>query len=216
MNDPVSAAIAAIVHGRLAGLPIAAVAGLLTSFGPCMAPRYLALAPLLQRRGRAATIALFVCGMLVTYLAISFGVGVAVDVTRAASIVYVIFSAALLVLGTRMLLRGDTCADRAHGCAQAHPSGAFSLGAASALNVSPCCTPVLLAVSAVTAADGDVASRLLLLAAFVAGHAGPLFVAVPLARVFERAAAGWRLGAAPAVVASALTIALGAYYGLLV
>jgi cytochrome c-type biogenesis protein len=214
MNDPLSAAIVAIVHGRPQALPLAFAAGLLTGFGPCTAPRYLALAPLLNGGGRMRTTGLFVAGMLLTYAAIAFGMGVVVNVTRAASAVYLVFSAALVILGLRMLLRTGDCA---HGHAGGHTraSGAFTLGAASALGVSPCCTPVLIAVSGATAADGNVAARLILLAAFVLGHAAPLFAAAPLAGTLERGAKRWNLDPAPAVVAGALTIALGAYYGLL-
>jgi cytochrome c biogenesis protein CcdA len=214
MTDPVGDAIVAIVHGDPAGLPLVFAAGLLTGFGPCTAPRYLALAPMLRGRGRTRTIGIFVIGMLVTYAAIAFGLGVVVDVTRAASAVYLIFSAALVILGLRTLLRSGDCA-HAHAGGHVRTSGAFSLGAASALGVSPCCTPVLIAVSGAAAADGDAGSRLILLAAFVLGHAAPLFAAAPLTAALARGANRWKLDPAPAVVAGALTIALGAYYGLL-
>jgi len=216
MIDPIATAIGAIVNGSPDGIPIAAAAGLLTSIGPCVAPRYIALASLLQRPQRTRTVALFVSGMLLAYSVLGYGFGALAIVTRSASIVYVGLSAILIVSGSRMLLRKSACRHHDRPATGLRSSGAFSLGAASALSVSPCCTPVLIAISGLAGAGGSTASRFLVLAAFTIGHAAPLIVAGPIAAAVDRRLPRWHAGPAPAVVSGALMIGLGAYYGLLV
>jgi cytochrome c-type biogenesis protein len=91
----------------------------------------------------------------------------------------------------------------------------FSLGAASALVVSPCCTPVVAAVIGMTAGSADPAARAMLLGAFTLGHAAPLFLAGALGALCDRPLRAWNASPAPAVVSGALMLALGGYYGML-
>ena len=72
MSDPIAIAIGTIVQGSMSGIPIALAAGVLTSFGPCVAPRYVALASLLQQDRRMRTVSLFLSGMLVGYAVLAY------------------------------------------------------------------------------------------------------------------------------------------------
>ena len=219
MIDPVTLAVDAIGRGDATRLPIVALAGIVTSLGPCVAPRYVAIAALLGERRRTLTIATFVAGMLAAYAALGFGVGILGQLAGHASVLYFVLAIALAGAGAATLLRGPRC-DHAHdGPRAARPrrlSGVFSLGAASAFVVSPCCTPVVAAVVGMTAFDGNPLSRAALLGAFALGHAAPLFVVGSLGSLCARTFRIWNAGPAPAVVSGTLMLALGIYYGLLV
>jgi cytochrome c biogenesis protein CcdA len=219
MIDPLALGVDAIARGDAARLPLAVAAGIATSVGPCVAPRYIALAAVLGKRRRALTIAAFVTGMLTAYAALGFGTGLLAQVTGHASALYVVLALALAGGGAVTLLRRGGC-ERAH---HEHPaarapkrlSGVFSLGAGSAFVVSPCCTPVVAAVIGLGASDANVLARAALLAAFALGHAAPLFAAGSLGALCSRFFRTWETSPAPAVVSGSLMLALGAYYGLL-
>ena len=96
MIDPVALGIDAIARGDATRIPLAVAAGAATSIGPCVAPRYIALAALLGRTWRRAlTVAAFVAGLLTAYTALGFGTGLLAAVTGHASAVYVVLALAL-------------------------------------------------------------------------------------------------------------------------
>jgi thioredoxin:protein disulfide reductase len=219
MIDPVALSIDAIGRGDAGRLPLVALAGAVTSLGPCVAPRYVAVAALLGERRRAFTIAAFIAGMVTAYTVLGFGAGLLADIAGHASALYIALAVALAAGGIITLCRGSAC-DHSHdtignGGEPHRLSGVFCLGAASALVVSPCCTPILAAVAGMSV-DANPATRAELLAAFALGHAAPLFAAGTLGTLCVRMLRAWNASPAPAVVSGALMIALAAYYGLLV
>jgi cytochrome c biogenesis protein CcdA len=219
--DPVAVSVEAIVRGDATRLPIVALAGVITSLGPCVAPRYIAVAALLSEKRRTLTVVTFVAGMLAAYVALGFGTGLLAQLAGHASALYAVLAAALGAGGLATLLRNFGCN---HVHLESHPTSArprrlsavFSLGAASAFVVSPCCTPVVAAVLGMTALDANPLSRAALLGAFALGHAAPLFVVGSLGTIFARTFRTWNASPAPAVVSGTLMLGLGAYYGLLV
>ena len=219
MTDPVMLSIDAIARGDAGCLPLVVLAGAVTSLGPCVAPRYVALAALLSERRRVLTIAAFIAGMVTIYTALGFGIGLLVQLTGHASVLYVVLAVALAAGGVITLCDGAACHHRHdEPCASRSPrrlSAVFSLGAASALVVSPCCTPILAAVAGMSV-DANPVTRAELLAAFALGHAAPLLAVGTLGSLSARIFRAWNAGPAPAVVSGALMLALGAYYGLLV
>ena len=220
MIDPVALSIDAIARADAGRLPLVALAGAVTSLGPCVAPRYVAIAALLGDRRRALTIAAFVAGMVTAYTALGFGAGLLAQVSGHASALYVVLAVALAAGGIITLCRGSSCDHphhTIHASAEPHRlSGVFTLGAASALVISPCCTPICLAAVVGMSVDANPTTRAELLAAFALGHAAPLFAVGTLGSLCARTLHTWNASAAPAVVSGALMIALGAYYGLLV
>jgi cytochrome c-type biogenesis protein len=219
MIDPIALAIDAIARGDATRLPIAAAAGIITSLGPCVAPRYVAIAALLDERRRTLTIATFVAGMLTAYTALGFGAGVLGQVAGHASALYLVLAIVLASAGIASLFRGPHLEHAHEEDRRSQPrrlSGIFSLGAASAFVVSPCCTPVVAAVLGMTAFDANPLSRAALLGAFALGHAAPLFAVGSLGSLFARTFRRWNASPAPAVVSGTLMLALAAYYGLLV
>ena len=222
MIDPLAVSVEAIVRGDATRLPLVAFAGVVTSLGPCVAPRYIAIAALLGAKRRTLTIATFVAGMLTAYTALAFGAGLLGQIAGNASALYVVLAAALATGGIVTLLRDSGCDDDHHREARgASPqsrrlSAVFSLGAASAFVVSPCCTPVVAAVIGMTATDASPLSRAALLVAFALGHAAPLFLVGTLGALCTRTFRTWNASPAPAVISGSLMLALGAYYGALV
>jgi cytochrome c biogenesis protein CcdA len=220
MIDPVAVSVEAIARGNVAHLPLVAFAGMVTSVGPCVAPRYIALAALAGDGRRSLTIAAFVAGMLAAYTALGFGAGLLAEIAGHASVLYLVLALALAAGGVATLLRGSGCAHTHHGATEvrqtARPSAAFSLGAASALVVSPCCTPVVAALIGMTAGEANPLSRAVLLGAFALGHAAPLLAFGSLGSISTRTFRVWNASPAPAIVSGSLMLALAAYYGLLV
>ena len=225
--------ISAIAPGltAIAPGPVALIffAGLATSVGPCVAPRYVAIAAIVNgyRRPLIPT-AVFVAGLIGGFAALGFGAGLLGSAWRFSPLFYGILAGSLVIGGALTLARAGsarcdtskhgeehTCAAGARAAGRRRSLGAvFILGAASALIVSPCCTPVVASIVATTTAIGKPELGIVLLASFGLGHAAPLFFAGSLASLVRRTFAGVAEQAG-AVVSGSLMIALGAYYGIL-
>lgn len=212
MIDPISAAIDGLQRGDAAKLPLVVFAGAITSVGPCVAPRYVALAALLQGGSRALITSAFVVGLTSAYALIGCAGGVLGILAVSVDAVDALLAAALFAYGLRTVLAPSLpCTHSSRAVARPRLSGAFLLGAASAVVVSPCCTPLVAAVVGMTAFDGTPLLGALFLAAFALGHALPLLLGAccgPLTARFE----GWTASGAPAIVSGTLMIALAAYY----
>ena len=217
MTDPLSEAVATVVRGDATRLPLVVLAGAVTSIGPCVAPRYVALASVLTGERRALTLAAFVTGAMTVYAALGLGAGLLGLVTHNAAAFDAILAAVLAGAGLATLVRGPQC-EHVHRAAlqPRRLSGVFSLGAASALVVSPCCTPVVAAVAAFPMLDASPVTRAVLLGAFAFGHAAPIVLLGSAGALCARPLRRWNASAAPSVVSGTLMLALGAYYGLLV
>ncbi len=213
MTDPLAASLAAVATGSYAAVPIAAAAGALTSIGPCVAPRYLALAAIIDHRRPLVTIAAFTAGIVLAYMTLGVGATLIANVVAQTTLVDTIVAVVLIAFGCRTLLRDPVCCDHAkHG---ARAGGALTLGAASALVVSPCCTPALAAFAGLGAFDRDPPVAAAYLAAFALGHAAPLLLAGVAGASGVRHLRAIAATPAPAMISGTLTIALGCYYGLL-
>ena len=120
---------------------------------------------------------------------------------------------------TQARLHADARArDHAHavdGRGSTTLGGAFLLGASSVLVVSPCCTPVVAAIAALTLATGRALDGVSLLAVFALGHVVPVALAGALGNRFAGVLRRVTASQAPAIVSGALMLALGAYYGVL-
>ena len=214
MSDAIGDALRAAAAGSPSAYPLVFVAGLATSIGPCVAPRYVAVAALAQASRRPVVIVgAFVAGTALTYVALAIVAAAVGQLWSASHAVYAGFALILAVAGVAALVR----ADGRRGCAHLHAraGGPFLLGATSALVVSPCCTPVVAALAGLTALAGHTGTAIALSATFALGHGSPLIAAgllgARIAPLFARAAASQ----APGIVSGALLLALAAYYGIL-
>ena len=221
MIDAVSAGLHAVATRSPLAYPLVFAAGAVTSIGPCAAPRYVALAALVNASRRPLhIIAAFVAGLVGAYVVLGAAAGALGALWSASRLIYAALAVVLAVTGIATLLRGG--APHAHDGAQAHHAdaraslgGTFLLGASSAFVVSPCCTPVVAGIAGLTTASGHTGAGVALMSAFACGHALPLVTAGALG---SRVARGLRLLAAShasAVIAGALMLALAAYYGVL-
>jgi cytochrome c-type biogenesis protein len=221
--------------------PLVFAAGLATSIGPCAAPRYVAVAALAHGARRPwAVMAAFASGVVGAYVALGLGAGMLGALWSASSTTYAVLAIALAAGGVVTLLRTGSArcphnadAHRAGNHHTAHHAdghstvaiakagprtsagGTFLLGAASAVVVSPCCTPVLAAIGAATMASGPAANGAALLGAFACGHVIPILLAGALGTHLSSMLRRWADSQAPAIVAGSLMLALAAYYGVL-
>lgn len=197
---------------------LAFAAGTFSSFGPCVAPRFIAIAGLTAGRERAAAFRLtlaFVIGLVVAYTFLGAAASIVARVLNASSVVYAAIAAAMFVTGTITLWRGDE--DCKHRGVARPPSygSAGLLGATLALLVSPCCAPMLFAVLASGSTSGSTVYGCGLLACFALGHAIPIIAVAAgmngLRSLLDRLAHVQVMN----TISATLMLALGAYYAAL-
>lgn len=190
---------------------IAFVSGFATSLGPCLVPRYLALAAQIGNRANGISIGAFLGGCVAGYIAFAAGGAVVALLQASSRIVYTVAAAILAVAGIRSLLIAE-------GPAQCHDRGkSNSLGArffgglCCSIFGAPCCMPIALALGVQSSAyEAEFAA--LTLAAFGVGQALPLAVLVGASRVLGRIQIPAEI---PATVGGSLLIATGALYGVI-
>jgi cytochrome c-type biogenesis protein len=216
--DPVGAAFAAAAAQSPWAPAFACAAGAVTSLGPCVAPRFIAVTALATTPGvhRWKAIASLAAGLCASYIVLGVASGIAVRIAAFTANMNAILAVAMIVYGIVTLVRqspDDACA---HGAEKKRSlSGIFLFGASFGLVASPCCTPVVVLLGSLAATRSAPALGALLVAAFAVGHAVPLALAgFGWHWIGIRASAGtW--GSASQTISGALMLALGAYYGVL-
>lgn len=221
MIDPAGAGLRAAAAGSWLAYPLLFAAGVATSIGPCVVPRYLTIAALAHasRRPRERITA-YVAGIVAAYVLIGVAAGALGALWQTSGIIYAALAALLAAGGVATLLHerhacGDACCDRTATAPGGGLGGALLLGAASAFVVSPCCTPLIAGIAGLTVLGGRAAEGAALLGAFALGHVVPLLSAGTVGTRIARAMARATVSEAPAVIAGTLMLALSAYYGLL-
>ena len=222
MTDPLSLGLRAATSDPAWATALLFAAGAASGVGPCLAPRYVAVAALAGGARRPILAAApFAAGVVVAYVTLGTALGAIAMLTASSTITYAVLAVTLSAAGIAVLVRAP------HHCARrretAGAGGAFLLGVGSSLVVSPCCTPVIGAVAGLTLLGGRAFEGTLLLAGFAAGHVTPVFVAAFAARwtraIAARCATPWaaRFAAARAssVIGGTLLVALGIFYGAL-
>jgi cytochrome c biogenesis protein CcdA len=220
MHDPLIAAIDAVAHHARFAPVLVFAAGAASSFGPCAAPRFLAVASYAgTSHARGTVLGLtFGLGLAVGYASLGTALGAVGAVVDRASSTYALLSAFTIVSGIATLARAgahdETCTPHmaAPGCSL---GAVFLFGAASAFTFAPCCTPAVGAIVAYTSAYGDPLACATLLAIFALGHAVPVVIVAAgvgrCAELMRRVA----MHQATAIVSATLSIVLGAFYGCL-
>ncbi len=200
--------------------PLAALlSGVVTCFGPCAAPRFIAIVSLAgNSKGslRWLRIGAFVTGLTLSTTVIAVTTSVLLSIMRYSQVVYIVLAIAMAAFGVRALLD-----DREHTCAQLGQVENHSLGAALLLGssfgfvLSPCCTPMLAALAELSAGKFNAGYTLLVLASFALGHAIPLIAASVGVGNVRPLFVGTRMQHAANTVSGALMIALAGYYAVL-
>ncbi len=224
MIDPVAASMLALTSRSPAAFGLVFAGGLLSSVGPCIAPRYVAIAAIAGRDRRPIVpTAAFVGGLIAAFLALGFAGGLLGTLGSASSTIDVMLAIALLAAGCHALVRAEPHSHAADCCRPVDPKSGerqsigavFLLGAASALVVSPCCTPMIATVVATSTAAGEPLVGAALVASFGVGHALPLFFTGQIGAVVARCAPRAMREQGPAIVSAVLMLALGIYYAVL-
>jgi cytochrome c biogenesis protein CcdA len=215
--DIVAGALRASSSHTIWAFPVVLSAGACSSIGPCVAPRFIAVASFAagrQRRAGAIAVVAFVAGLVVAYAC--FGaIGTLVGQTlRFSTFIYGVLATALALSGARLLWHeeAERCVHGKGGRNSAGTGAVFLLGASFALVVSPCCTPLVLGIIAYSSAMGDPLYGSALLATFALGHALPvLFVGAGAQRI-AALLSNANLKHAASTAAATLMLALAAYY----
>ncbi|HTX03751.1 MAG TPA: cytochrome c biogenesis protein CcdA [Candidatus Acidoferrales bacterium] len=152
-------------------------AGLASSIGPCIAPRYLILSAYLTERRQGVHALAFVAGCLGGYLVYAFA-GALIGLLRVGThVVYASLALALIVCGGRALMSAEHEACKPARPASLSLGGVFLAGLVSSAIFSPCCTPIAIALGLQASQDGGATAASLLLA-FGLGHTLPLGLAL--------------------------------------
>lgn len=195
-------------------LPALFGAGAMTSIGPCIAPRYVALAALAHRSRKPwRTAAMFAAGVITAYVAIGAGAELLSAVRVWSTAIDLVLAASLAAGGFVILLSGEV-SHASGACARGEGGGAYLVGAMSALVVSPCCTPIVAAIAGLAILDARPAEVALLVTAFAAGHIVPIGAAVALGQRGTETLTRFGAASGNGVIAGTLMLALAAYYGL--
>jgi hypothetical protein len=202
----------AAVHRSALAIAGGVVLGLVSGLGPCALARAAAIVALTEaapRRGVVLALLAYAAGASVGYVAFGTIAGFAMGAAAWSSYSYAGLAGILLFAGIASLVRPPA---HRHGTGATSIGGASLAGLGSSLTLSPCCTPFVLALTAV--AFGDARFAAVLLCGFTAGHVVPAVAMAAIAR------AGRTLGnLRPDFVAFAsgtISLALAGYYGLLV
>ncbi|MBV9440676.1 MAG: hypothetical protein JOZ24_11850 [Candidatus Eremiobacteraeota bacterium] len=212
MIDFVAEGLRAAVTRSPFAIPLLFGAGIVSSVGPCIAPRYVAVAALAQARHSRSRIGAFVAGTAAAYVAIGLTAGALEALVSSSRLIYTGLAGTLCAAGIATLWREPSHADRMVQ-SPASVGAAFLLGASSAFVVSPCCTPVVAALAGITIGAGSSVHGGALLFAFACGHVVPLVTSAAFGRPMAHLAVRLQLSQAPTIIAATLMLALAGYYG---
>ncbi|HTV74131.1 MAG TPA: cytochrome c biogenesis protein CcdA, partial [Candidatus Acidoferrales bacterium] len=155
-------------------------AGVLSSFGPCVAPRFIAVVSCAgsSTSRMPAVVGAFLGGLVAAYAAFGFAASLVGRLVDIASWTYGAVALALLVGGILTLVRASPH-DHCHADHEVPPralsfGGVFLLGASFAFVIAPCCTPLLATIIAYTSDVGDPVYGASMLAIFALGHGLPV------------------------------------------
>lgn len=225
MTDLLGESLRAVGSRSALAYPLVFGAGIVTSVGPCAAPRYVAVAALAHAARAPWKIVLaFAAGLVGAYVGLGAAAGAVGALWSASRAVYGALAFALLAGGIVTLLRAALGGD-AVGCSgdgaqrgsqgTVSAGGALLLGASSVLVVSPCCTPIVAGIAGLTIATSRTLDGVTLLAAFACGHVVPVALAGALGGRFAVSVRRLAASQAPTIVSGSLMLALAAYYGAL-
>ncbi|HEV7179964.1 MAG TPA: cytochrome c biogenesis protein CcdA [Candidatus Baltobacteraceae bacterium] len=218
--DIVGTSLDLAAYGKAAAPFAAFCAGAATCFGPCAAPRFVALtglAPKGNALAKSATMLAFFVGLIGSTTAVALGASAVFRLAPWSNYVYWALALGLAFFGVQTLGSDerDACDHHRSGGSRLSLGGAFLAGASFAFVLSPCCTPVLLSLASLCAASGSHARAVTILAAFAAGHALPLAAAALGAEHVRAFFIRRRAGVPVRIVGGALMLALGGYYAVL-
>jgi cytochrome c-type biogenesis protein len=217
--DIVRVAISQAAFHSAWSIPAAMLAGVATSFGPCVAPRFVAIMGFADGSSAAQRwkrLIAFTFGLCACYVAIGCIASLLGRMTAWSGFIYWGIAGALAVVGLRTIFSDERPAcTHEQSKRRVSVGAAFLIGCSLGLVVSPCCTPVIAALAGLSAAAGDPLFGAAVLGSFAFGHALPILI---VGAGFERcrqAISRFTMPSAVTTVSGALMLALSGYYALL-
>jgi cytochrome c-type biogenesis protein len=197
-------------------------AGVASSIGPCVAPRFIAVTSCITGQRRPIiTLAAFLGGLIGTYMLFGLAASLISDIVTIAPLVYALVAVGLVVGGILTLARAKF-RDHDHDHEDDVPARPRSLirtalfGASFALVISPCCTPMIAVIVAYTSLVGHPIYGSLLLAVFGIGHSVPLLCYGLVDARFSRWVSRFSFEQALQIASGTMMLVLGAFYLVLV
>lgn len=219
MVDPIALSVQAVAHRSVLAPLLVLAAGVTSSFGPCVAPRFIALsACAAQARRPKIVLVAFLAGLIAAYGSFGLAASLLAGARLYSSTIYLIVAIGLSLGGLATIAHAAPGArgEEDAGATEQTLGGVFLLGASFAFVISPCCTPLVAVILAYTSFVGLPLYGASLLSLFALGHALPIvlygIVSVRVSRALRR----FCLSQAVGVISGALMIGLGGYYALLV
>ncbi|GAC1503134.1 MAG: hypothetical protein NVS1B14_08350 [Vulcanimicrobiaceae bacterium] len=155
----------------------AAAAGALSSFGPCMASRFVSVAALTSAgsaRQAVLTACAFVAGTVTAYAILGLALRTIAQLAAHTMVLDTVCGVALLALAASGLFAKSSALHGCHTGSRSSLGAAFFLGGCGALALSPCCTPIVTALVVYASQGAGASYAALVLGAFALGHAAPL------------------------------------------
>lgn len=217
MIDIISATFHAEAQAQPSAIAFGFAAGAVTSFGPCVAPRLIAVASLTAKRSFFESSAIgvtYIAGLCTAYAAWAVAASLLWKAFAFSMVTYLLLAAGLFGAGVWTLLRPGSCTQHAHNLPRRHLAAVFLLGASMALTLSPCCTPLILGAATYGATTGMVWA-VFVLVAFALGHAVPIVATMLCGNTFARVLVTVNARDAARTVSASLLMGIGAYYAVL-
>ena len=197
--------------------PFAFAAGAVSSVGPCVAPRFVAIAGFgCSHPSRTALCfaGAFVAGLITAYAALGSAASLIPYVFRMSTAVYVALAVMLAAAAVAQLWREE--GEQHLVCSKTRPvrnlGAAFFIGMSFALVVSPCCTPLVAGILTYTSMAGHPLYGSAVLVCFAVGHSLPLFAVAAAARQSAALLNRVAVRTAGRVMSAGLMLVLAAYY----
>ena len=212
--DILHLALESVAQQSAAALGFCFTAGLMTSLGPCVAPRLIAAASIAAstsgwRRRILLQISL-AAGLCVGYLLVGVCADLLASLVSNVSVIYAVLAAALFIAGVRTIVTAN-----GHGGCITMPSQRFAtptflFGVSFALVLSPCCTPIIAAIAQIAHFSGDWVFTSACIVSFACGHAVPMLCTGTCGIALRSSLV--RFESACSIVAGSLLVGMAAYY----
>lgn len=220
MTDPIAGLLRALAVQSPTAPALAFVVGVVTSAGPCVAPKIASVVGMsadATGRRRLAVGIFFACGLACAYALITVSASAFLRINAESRWIYLLLSGILVWQGIRAIVRTGI-----HDCSPPLRSGgsirpslcrALIAGASYAFVLSPCCTPFIASVAGIATSLRPLYAAAIA-AAYGFGHAAPVLAGSLLASHAWESLAG-RMRGPLAVIGGGTMLALGGYYAIL-
>lgn len=217
MLESTAIALNTAARGSLYAMPAAALAGAISSAGPCIVPRCIVLGAISSKYSRGTAIAngaSFFGGTVLAHGSFAIFATMVAKLLSGSRWSYGALAAGLAAAGLRVLW--DTGSSFTRTGKPPTCGTSALLGMALSLVPSACCAPVILCLLSLTSAGGNMLFSFAVLACFAIGHCVALSVVTLSGRRLETTLQRLGGGRTAAVIAGSIMLGMSGYYAILV